>query len=469
MAVQEDLARLEQANGSDPWLEHRTAARLTQVRSLREALLSEWARIGLSWRVRGGRVELVMGGTVTAAPREEREDDPETEQPTQTVIIPSPVEAPRPIGPPADLSQIGAVNLGPAWSRAVQTRPREAEPDELKELLRPMADLPDEFSDPEAVRAELALLVEASTPVNTGRWLEMPKEIQRALVGHIVARSRHVQDDLGEGMLPADALPSLDRIFSHLTAFSKRWQPGFVFGLMRAHTPVHRSWLADARHWWKELEAQLPPEVVLNPEKALFDLQALLEEEGETEEIVAKALAALDAGVTPEDSRLVRLMQPRLSLLNKHARFKKLRKAIREAQLDDEAFEQEMAQAPPPLSEWSFASIVAGKRAAIVGGDLREDARRRIQEAFHFDSVDWYTTDHSRNIQALASSVIGGSLNFVIVLRRFIGHDVDRIVLPACKAADVPWVSVERGYGVNQIRLAIERFLSGAQAETLPS
>jgi len=105
---------------------------------------------------------------------------------------------------------------------------------------------------------------------------------------------------------------------------------------------------------------------------------------------------------------------------------------------------------------------VKGKQAGVVGGDARDHARRRILETFQFESLDWVETDHSRKLQALRDAIESGRYDLVIVLRRFIGHDVDRIVLPACKAADVAWASVDHGYGITQVRQALERYLGQA-------
>ncbi|MEZ4238864.1 MAG: hypothetical protein R3F59_22470 [Myxococcota bacterium] len=63
-----------------------------------------------------------------------------------------------------------------------------------------------------------------------------------------------------------------------------------------------------------------------------------------------------------------------------------------------------------------------------------------------------------RRLKGLAERVRSRSVDFVIVLRAFIGHAEQETVLDACRAADVPFVIVDSGYGVNQVKLAIERF-----------
>jgi hypothetical protein len=306
-----------------------------------------------------------------------------------------------------------------------------------------------------AISAELDRLGAAIQPRMTALWVQQDRAVQQALVGHVVARARHVQDELDPDLLDPTRAADLDRVFSAMTAYSKKEQPGFVFGLMRSHTPQHGSWDADARAWWGRFERELGP--AANPEKALEGVAAAVDS-ADDEAIASAVGAALDAGVEPDDPRLVGYTENHVEALRHSARFKKLRRAIRAGLSTSEA-PVPAAPAGPP-DDWPFWDVVRGKRAAVIGGDLREDARKRIQESFGFTMLDWVTTDHARNIQVLAAAIQGGTIEFVILLRRFIGHDVDRIIIPACRAAGVPWISVDRGYGVNQITLSVERYLA---------
>ncbi|MDG1479565.1 MAG: hypothetical protein P8R54_08235 [Myxococcota bacterium] len=181
----------------------------------------------------------------------------------------------------------------------------------------------------EDVRNELNNLLQGCTNQTLLDWASFPKPIQRSLVGHVVARARHVQDEKSEDIFPPDLSHDLDRIFSNMTAFSKREQPGFVFGLMRHHHPVGESWLSDAQKWWMDLINQLPEDLRPDPEGALEELATLIAEEADEQELVEQALTVLEDGLEPGDPRLVKLMAPYRHLLKEHARFKKLRKAIR--------------------------------------------------------------------------------------------------------------------------------------------
>ncbi len=72
-----------------------------------------------------------------------------------------------------------------------------------------------------------------------------------------------------------------------MTAFSKREQPGFVFGLQRHHHSVGETWAADAFRWWDGLTARLPDPSVLDPDRALHALRDAMAEGGSDDEIVS--------------------------------------------------------------------------------------------------------------------------------------------------------------------------------------
>lgn len=460
VTVQRELAQLFRL-AADPLIEAQTGTRRSELIARRDALLDQWARLGLAWLLQGGGVQLLeaLAPEAAKAPQEgaESPDGAPAPEPNPNVFTAPPsVLAERPV-------DYGALErgFGPAWTRAVQTRPQHVDLDKLREVLKGFDPPPTGVTEEAQVRDELRRLAEQTGPTGLSGWLDFPKDVQRALVGMAVARARHVQDEVSPALHPITIDQELDRFFSGMTAFSKREQPGFVFGLRRHHHPVAERWSEDAQRWWQELASRLPEPITPNPERALNALVETLEEGGGEEEVIQRALEVLDAGVSPDDPRFVRVMIPHQDKLRKHTRFKRLRKAIRDLMTEDEAVEAESAAEDATVpADWAFAEQVRGKHAALVGGDLREEARKRIQDTFGFASVDWITTDHARNIQNLANAIRGGTVDFVIILRRFIGHNVDRTVLPAVRAEGVPWVSVERGYGIQQIKMAIERYLA---------
>ena len=459
LEVQQRLVQLRRAGIDDPWREESLEAEVQDLVQLRGHLFERLGRLAFSWLLAEGRIELRPG----AEPQTIERVTVAREAPAPTIASAAHEEPSEPVV--LDYTALKG-SMGPGWASARQSAPREeapANPEDLRTLLAELQPPEVALSGAELLQHELGTLIRVSDPLKLTAWISFPKELQRALVGHVVARARRLQDECPTGELDPAQLTILDRVFSSMTAWSKREQPGFVFGLQRTHRPVHGSWAADADHWWHEALSVVPNPEILNPEKTLEELRRRIEEGGSVEQIEEQAATCLDAGVAPEDQRLVALLMDQEAALQKKARFKRLRKAIRDARAEDEASDADLASGDAIAADWAFWPMVRGKRAAVVGGDLREDARRRIQETFGFQLLDWVTTDHFRNIQSLAAAVQGGGIDFVIVLRRFIGHDVDRVVLPACRTSGATWVSVDRGYGVNQIKLAIERFLGSEE------
>jgi hypothetical protein len=482
--AQKAYADLARAAAADPLVEYSEAEAREAARERRDRLLAHWSAAALAWLMRGGDISLVdpTGGTAghiagvavpaAAAPlptgRIDAPSMPRTIAAASSPTASSPAASPSPRPPasapaaPVDLTGLGS-QVVPAWARASQAPPKvePVDPADAGVIRAPLAVHPGKLPDMLALSAELDRIGAAITQRMTSLWVRQPRGVQQALVGHIVARARHIQDELDPDLFDPARGSDLDRVFSCLTAFSKKEQPGFVFGLMRSHTPQHGSWDADARAWWVRLERELGP--TANPEKALEAVSKATS--GEDDAAIAAAVAAaLDAGVSPDDPRLIGMTENHIEALRHSARFKKLRRAIR-ASLNTAESPAPAATTSGPPPDWAFWDVVRRKRAAVIGGDLREDARKRIQDAFEFSMLDWVTTDHARHIQVLAAAIQGGTIEFVILLRRFIGHDVDRIVIPACRAAGVPWISVDRGYGVNQITLAIERYRAADASE----
>ena len=332
LTAQSQLSALAAAAAADPWLETQQQEKRQQLTRERDEMLHKWARMGLSWLLRGGRIRLVSAEGETSELAAPRPAAAAQGAPQGGFARRAPVRNP---------TVVQTVRRGAPRPEVIEYTPPRASTwrrptpviNELDaETLRESLDLltePDALNSPEDIRTELSNLLQGTSSQALLDWASFPKPIQRSLVGHVVARARHVQDEVSETLFPVDLSHDLDRIFSGMTAFSKREQPGFVFGLMRHHHPVGESWLSDARKWWQDLINQLPEDLRPDPEGALEELETLIEEEADEQEIVEQALTVLEDGMDPEDARLVKLMAPRRHLLKEHARFKKLRKAIR--------------------------------------------------------------------------------------------------------------------------------------------
>lgn len=431
-----------------------------QLAEDRRRLADELLDCLAGWNELGGRIELGdvelgadapvaslrLGGMVVVLP------SPVEPAPIRQPAAPTPPIVSRPLVAAADRLRGLARHFeagGQIRSEGVSARWEDL-------LARVVVDLGAPSDDADA---ELLALFNAVREAD--RWRALPREVQRTLVGLVTARLRRAQDELGIGG------SRLDDTFSILSAWSKREQPGWVNGLSRGHLPTRGSWGADAEAYSARLPASVaPPAVKENHERLLSSLVAFLPE---FEEAPTEALDAvnaqfrslvrktLDAGVRSSDPRLVKLCLPHAELFD-GVEFRGLRKALREEAEPAEGEDDDKAPLLP--SDWAWWGRTRHRRGVIVGGDPREPNRERLEKTFGFGELDWVGTEFKRNdLQTVRDRVRAGTIDIVIILGSFVGHDADEVILPAARECGVDWVHVDKGYGVVRVRRAIERFL----------
>ncbi len=108
--------------------------------------------------------------------------------------------------------------------------------------------------------------------------------------------------------------------------------------------------------------------------------------------------------------------------------------------------------------DWPLRERVAGMRAVIVGGNRRPEARAHIERAFQFEELDWHTGE-MQQIPSLTRRIREGAIELVFILRNYIDHEASAAVEKACSDAEPRPIWVDSGYGLPQIRMALERFL----------
>jgi len=399
--------------------------------------------------------ELVLETFEDDPPEESDDAEPAAEVPGVPEALPTEPECAPPLaaGPAASdeaLAALAANGLGPQWTDAVT---RDAEP--LRRILEGLH-RPRRVQHDEDLTAELTRLHEAVDDLD--RWRSLHRPVQRALLGLVGARARYVQHE-APAALRGPVRRDLDNVFRALTAFSGKHEPGWVAGLGRDNPPEHGSWFADAVHWWDRLAADAP-EPEGDRQAAWARLERLLEEEPERKALWEHLVAAHEAGIAWSDPRLVDLVTPYGELLKGTRTFKTLRAQVRRA-AETEAREQAEADRSHPLPpDWPFLRFTEGKVACVLGGDQRADAAQRLQDSFRFSEVTWERGD-VRRVQGLAKRIRSGSVDLLLILRRFVSHHLLDHVIPACRESDVPFAVVDTGYGVVQVRLAIERYLDG--------
>jgi hypothetical protein len=201
-----------------------------------------------------------------------------------------------------------------------------------------------------------------------------------------------------------------------------------------------------------------PPLVPPDPARALVAVERAVQDP--SADLGARVLQAVQAGIGQRHPRLLLALRGQLHRLGHMPGLETLKSALMSASRPD-PIEEELLEEASTLElakEWPHLGLTEGKRAALVGGDPRPAATERIRAAFRFSRVDWESQD-VRRMRVLADRVRGRSVDLVLLLRALEAHAETSTVLQACRDSEVPWVMVEAGYGVNQVRLALERFV----------
>lgn len=344
---------------------------------------------------------------------------------------------------------------------------------DLKDVLTAIG-RPVQAADPATANAAASRLMDATADLDA--WLVFPTNTQRSLVGLASSVARHLQDEAGD-QLDGDATRALRSWFPVMSHWSKLYRPGFVPGLSRRFGPERDSWLEDAEFWWNQL--QDGPDLLQRtirtatpyswmsrteegptPAEALSAVEAaLVDPAGEPVKPIEQLL---EVGVSHRDPRLLRIVLQHTERVLALPGLKTLKAAIRDASTPDddltegdEIDDPRQANVPP---DWAYFDRTEGKQAVMIGGDPRQDAADRIRAAFRFGKVDWEGSD-PRRVDALAGRVRSGTVELVILLRGYLAHRNSEVLVAACKESGVPYVLVDTGYGVAQVRRAVERYL----------
>ena len=253
LKVQEALARLTAAVTEDPVLGVEAAPLRQALIEQRQKKLQEWGALALKWFLSGGHIKFTRG---TGEDEEILFTAGEAVVAKRTALATSSGLWRR----SAETSEYDVDEAQKAiarWDRPSR-RQRQLNQDLLQELLDAVGEPPGELDNEEDARDEVMALVDAMDPEELDRWRTMPREVQRCLVGLLVARARHIQDEMAAPLRSvADPDDRLSLLFSTMTGYSKQEQPGFVFGLQRNHRPETGHWSEDAFLWWKQLQAFL--------------------------------------------------------------------------------------------------------------------------------------------------------------------------------------------------------------------
>ncbi|RYE86691.1 MAG: hypothetical protein EOO75_15410, partial [Myxococcales bacterium] len=370
--------------------------------------LLELGALLLEWRRRGGNFDLRKRGEPRVAPRPvearpsasspEDEEDEEDEEPPAATREPA---SRRPEESPVSADALSAWREQLSKKQA-QAAVRPAEVPEGKQrstlvaLMQALGDVRETTNMVDIVD-EVDALEQITTPERRTQWALLSKPMQRAWLSLLVARTRAVKD----ATINNPGLRERIKVFIlHFPAYAKAYHPGYVNGLQVSHNPEGHSWRHDALQFWEQLKQMTvaPPTPVVEEPPA--------------------ASASGEAPSVPPASSVVSVPSSRPS----------------------EPVEE--VDTSPIDSLWPLWAMVRDKRVILLGGEPREPARVRLENAFVMAELEWIPGDNPRRLDSVVERVHQHKVDLVLVLQQWNAHKVTNKLIEACKSSSVPWALV---------------------------
>jgi len=282
-----------------------------------------------------------------------------------------------------------------------------------------------------------------------------------------------------DGDLPEETQALSQRVFHQLKGLSKTYEPGYIEAFRHDFSTDWVSYVAEAQEQLlqateaarrsKDWEQQRMEQQARDQERqqqaresgqsALEELKALMARVHLPDEGVDEFLSILKQvvnGLGASDPQLLELVMPYRELISGGNGLRALRRNL-------DRIRQEEAKDNDTLHE-QFGDLISatqGRRALMIGGSVREDARRSLQKIFEFDRLDWEPYEDSKPavLDSLEQRVRHHGVDLVLILKSFISHHVPERFRPLCEQNGIPCLMVEHGYGPAQIGETLRRGL----------
>ena len=401
----------------------------------------------------------------TPQPAEPTEETlPPDEQPTVPLAQLAP---PKPVPPPVAVSDTTALELQASLNGHALVAPRRTDSHKqhraLEKLRKTLGGVPPNLGRRDAV---MSVLKQMELAVGeTENWSHVGAAGRRIMLEAIAARVRAIQEveaKVPDLRVDDDAGIRAAQVMRNLRKLTELDLDRLAWGLALRHEPRFGSWLDDARTIQLELEEELgidraPPP--FNADDAFRRLRADIDTL-KPAQLRERLTLMLDNKVADTEKRFVGLLDSRLPDLADDPKLRRLLRRVSDALDDDDRDDEPVLVAIDP--NWPGLQHTRGKRAVIVGGDGREERRPQIRDAFQFAELEWPDVPKGApgKVASLVEQVRGKRYDIVICLQRFISHGVTDQLF----GLDVPGVRVvlATGYGVQQVRAALDRYLPRA-------
>jgi hypothetical protein len=317
-----------------------------------------------------------------------------TESPLIEEVRPAPTPPPPASDVPAPVSARQLEEFKAAFAAPAST-PRVVPKADDRTLLLALArhvTIAEAVATSGAFDQEVEQLERAAAEERQKRWREMGREAQVRWLSLLVAWAKALEEDAFRLHEPNTRVAAA---FRTLRTFSIHDNPGYVHGFARTATPKWGgTWRMDALYHLREVRPEPVPALV--KPKATTKVKAPLAEEDE-----------------------------------------------------DEGPEQELA-------DWPYLDQVKGLRVVLLGGEVREERRVALEQAFQLETLEWVPTDRPRLVASLAERAASGTVDFILVTK-FVRHKETAAIE---RASQVPVLTLRHGYGVTTVRQVFEEYFA---------
>ena len=347
-----------------------------------------------------------------------------------------------------------------------------------KELDRLLPELAGKFSDSDRQAAEAELFL----PAGQIKGLIAEIEDGASHFGMLDSREQKCQLMIWIGKLRrlqstnatrgADEIVQLEAVFRRLVSLSKQYMPGYIDAFQEGYTADWELYIADAQEQLRQASEQARRDRDLRAQRdevqarelerkkisreaavgAIADLRAVIAAHDLPHEGMDEFLGVLNRVVNlggGNEQEVLGLVRPFREFIN-GGDFRVLRKHLDRLQEDEEKL-GESASMRERYRE--LIAVTHGLKALLIGGSVREDARRSLQQTFEFDELEWepYEGNRPAALKSLTQRVRNRGVDLILILKEFVGHTVSETLRPLCEEFEIPCLLVEHGYGAHQV------------------
>lgn len=112
----------------------------------------------------------------------------------------------------------------------------------------------------------------------------------------------------------------------------------------------------------------------------------------------------------------------------------------------------------PPTAETpdvaAVRELLRGRRVVLIGGDPKQEAKRRIEAAFQLEELEWLGSREHQSVESFKAAVMRPDAALVLLAIRWASHSYGEVKC-YCDESGKPLVRVPNGYGVNQVAMQI--------------